>query len=143
MNNLIIIEARKREKDLQGKQAKFYKELAEIPRKEAKTLLLKQVDKAIEAIVELKADIVTNGITSNVFDCDFNETDSFFEPLQNTIGYIDFLINKEVERLLELSIFGEPDEAERLKKKIEKTDKEYNEKIKAIRTKEGTITLNY
>ena len=143
MDNRILLKFRNKEKSETEKQADFYNSLIEAPRKKAKDLLIKQTDKAIEAIVELKADIVTNGITTKLFDCKFNDTDTFFEPLNDSIGYMNFLIDKEVNRLLDISVFKEPSEKDKDKERKERFDKKYNEKVKEIRNKNGTITLDY
>jgi len=141
MNNKVIID----ETTDQRKQAYFMKTLEEQPRNEAKNLLLKKVDFTIETLLELKADLQTNGITTYIYDFNFNETDTFFKDIKETVNIMDFLIGKEINRLIDLSLIATSKQIN-LKEKNNRrneADRDYNRKIKAIRNKEGTIKFNY
>jgi len=100
LNNTIIDKATDRKK-----QADFMSNLDEKERNKAKTLLLKKIDITIDNILELKADIKSNGITCHIYDFSFNETDTFFKPVKENINIIDFLIGKEIDRLIDISLF--------------------------------------
>ena len=150
MDNRIITS--KTEETDQQKQIKFMKELAEEPRKKAKNALMKKVDQAIEAIVELKADLVTNGITACIYDFDYNDTDIFFKPFKEAIDHMDFIIETETRRITDIALTNTSEEMQRMEKReslltTSKEQKEadiaYNEEIKRIRNENGTITLDY
>ena len=142
MNNKIISE----EKTDRQKQTDFIEGLDKEPRKKALDALTKQTDRAIEAIVELKADIAVNGITACVHDFNYNDTDVFFEPLKNAINYMNFIIETETRRISDIALMNtseeiaDMEEKEALKKEADKT---FNNKVKQIRNKNGTITFDY
>ncbi|TET08493.1 MAG: hypothetical protein E3J83_03340 [Candidatus Atribacteria bacterium] len=149
-NKIVLIKSKKQ------KQIDFLKKLVKEPRDRAKDSLMKQTDRAIEAIVEFKADLVTNGINTHIYDFDYNDTADIFKPLKEIIGYMDFIIETEVNRIVEISLESTLDEInymeekalhERAKKLLqkrkEKADKEHDKTVTKLRNKNGTIFFNY
>ena len=138
MNSRIITE----ETDHQ-KQINFMKALEDEPRERAKNALTKQTDKAIEAIVEFKADLAVNGINACIYDFNYHDTDAFFKPLKEAIDCMDFIIGTETKRidlLLFKEIGKENDKIQALKTEADKT---FNDEVKQIRNENGTITFDY
>ena len=147
MDNRIIhiVKNEKRKTDME-RQTEFTKLLDSKPREEAKKLLMKHTDNAIQAIAEFKADLIVNKIHCNIFDFTFNDTKTIFKPLFDSIKCMDFVITKEGKRLINTAGKNwrdrqEADEAKR--KTIKEVDEEYNTRIKEIRTKNGTIKLKF
>jgi len=68
------------------------------------------------------------------------------KTLKENINIIDFLIGKEIDRLIDISLFLIPATPNLIDFKEEqakrrKADKEYNRQIQTIRRKEGTIKI--
>ena len=80
-------------------QKRFMDNLKPEPREKIKKAILSKIDTAIKEIVILRIDISRNGVNPKIYDKSFKDTLDILDPLIDTIGHINFIINSEYNRL--------------------------------------------
>ena len=134
MDNRIILTRDEKIK----KQNAFFLSLHEKPRKLAKKALEKQIRQCFKATAEIQAHIIVSGINTHIYYFDFDDTREYFEKLQEIVKRMDFIINNEANRLVELSLtttskaiaYAEERDFNDRKKKA---DADFERKIKNLR----------
>lgn len=153
-NKLVIVETSEQ------KQKNFMKKIVSKRGDKAKKILLQQLNRATIAVIDLKIDILANGVNVGIYDIDYQDTDGYFQKLKKIVSYIDFILEKEINSIIDIAQLPTEEDitemeieqkrfeeakakAEKTRKLRDKADKVFNDEIKTIRTKEGDITFDY